>query len=353
MSYGSKDILGLKLRGAAYLRRLTRNELFTRLQLVRALDPLTDDVYRRVEEKRHRDQSDDENLALPWHVSFHASQFPGDDPQACPRKALYTLMDFAREAGDRKARNLPFDRASRTIMSAGKAVELELVQTYADAGILLSAKPGEPQTMFVWKDAWMTGTVDCVIRWLDTTLVVPVEIKTKYQAVIDRMKLGARGPDANHVAQLKAQLGLIHHAMQAQSVWSDLTSPTHGYLFYLSRDRPSDTAEFRIDLDLRFFEAGINRLKQWKQWFVDDVLPEESKGRRTNNFGHPMGASDFKWSHLPCQFCDFKRTCQLDYRQNIHRLSESVGIDRTRVYRETYDPDETRNRVFATWGEKR
>lgn len=333
-----------------YLQKLSRNELFTRLQLIRTLDPLTDAVYKRVEEERHRNQSDDEHLAQPWHVSFHASSFPGDDPLACPRKALYTLMDFAREAGDRKARTLPFDRSARTIMAAGKAIELELVQTYADAGILLSSKPGEPQTMFVWPEAWLTGTVDCVIQLATSKLAVPIEIKTKYQAAIDRMKLGARGPDSAHVSQLKAQLGLIYHAMKAGSVWPGLKPPNHGYLYYLSRDKPSDTAEFRIDLDLRFFETGIQRLKEWKEFFLDDVLPESPKGRRSNNFGHPMGAADFKWSQMPCQFCDYKRTCQLDFRQDIHKLSESVGIDRTRVYRDGYDPAETRNRVLATWG---
>lgn len=353
MSYGSTDLLGLKLRGASYLRKLTRNELFTRLQLIRTLDPLTDNIYKQVEEARHRDQSDDEPHGLPWHVSFHASQFPGDDPMACPRKALYGLMDFAKEAGDRKARNLPFDRASRTIMSAGKAIELELVQTYADAGILLSAAPGQPQTQFVWREAWLTGTVDCVIRWLKTTMAVPIEIKTKYQAAIERMKLGAQGPDFQHVRQIKAELGFIYFAMQAGSVWADCDPPTHGFLFYLSRDRPSDTAEFRVDLDLRFFEIGIQRLKEWKEFFLDDVLPEMPKGRRSNNFGHPMGAADFKWSQQPCHFCDFKRTCQLDFRQNVHKLTESVGIERTRVYREDYDPAEARNRVLATWGERR
>ena len=351
MSYGRQGILGLKLRGAAYLPKITRNELFTRLQLIRNLDELTDNVYKRVEEQRQRNHSDEDHLALPWHVSFHASAFPGDDPLVCPRKALYTMMDFAREAGDRKATNLFFDRNARTIMAAGKAVELELVQTYADAGILRSAKPGEQQTMFVWADAWMTGTVDCVLDWMK--MAVPVEVKSKYQAAIDRMKLGIQGPDQSHIRQLKAQLGLVYHAIKAGSVWADLKPPDHGYIFYLSRDRPSDTAEFRVDLDLRFFETGIERLKQWREWFLEDILPEFPKGRRSNNFGHPMGAADYKWSQQPCQFCDFKRTCQLDYRQNVQKLSESIGTERTRVYRQDYDPAAARASVIAIWEQRR
>lgn len=351
MSYGRADLLGHKLRTSSFLRKLTRNEFFTRLQLIRHLDPLTDTVYKQVEEKRQRDHSDDAPHGLPWHVSFHASQFPGNG-MACPRAALYGMMDFAKEAGDRKARTLPFDRAARTVMAAGKAIEVELVQTYADAGILLSAKPGDQQTNFVWRDAWLTGSVDCVVQWPKTTLAVPVEIKTKYQAVIDLMKLGSRGPDDNHVSQLKTQLALVYYAVKSKAFAPDCDLPTHGYLFYLSRDRPSDTAEFRVDLDLRFFEAGIQRLKDWKEFFIDNVLPENPKGRRTNNFGHPMGEEGFKWSQNPCQLCGFKRTCQLDYRADTHELSKSVGIDRTRVIREDYDPQEARKRVLETWAEK-
>ena len=192
------------------MKKLSRGELWNRLQLSRTLDPITDAAYKQVEERKHREQLDDDPHGQPWHVSFHASKFPGDDPKACPRAALYGLMDFAKEAGDRKARTLPFDRASRTIMAAGKGIELELVQTYSDAGILLSAKPDdEVQTGFEWPEAWLTGSVDCVIKWPGYELVVPIEIKTKYQAAIDEMKLAKRGPDISHIFQLKTQLALV------------------------------------------------------------------------------------------------------------------------------------------------
>lgn len=348
MSYSTRDILSLKVRSAAYLQKLSRSELLTRMQILRPLDDLTNHVWKAVEEKRWREQSDDSPHGDPWHVSFHASKFPGDNPGACPRAALYGLMDFVREAGDRKARNVPFDRAGRTIMSAGKAIEVELVQTYADAEILLSAKPTDKiQTGFEWADAWLTGSVDCVISWHG--MAMPIEIKTKYQTVIDDMKLGKRGPDLAHIFQLKTQLALVYFAMKSGKIWKGYEPPKYGYIYYLSRDRPSDTAEFRVDLDLKFFHEGVARLKQWKQFFLDDVLPEEPKGKRTTNFGHPMGDAGFKWSQLPCQWCDFKKTCQLDFRQSTTKLSESVGIDRTRVQRKEYDPEEARKRVIERW----
>lgn len=355
MSYSQADILALKVRSAAYLSKLSRREFFTRVQAVRELDPITDWAYKHVEQIRHEQQLDDNPHGDAWHVSFHASKFPGDDPLACPRASLYSLMDFAREAGDRKARTLPFDRASRTIMAAGKAIELELVQTYSDAGILLSAKPDEKiQTGFIEKIAWLTGSVDCVIQWPNTSLVVPIEIKSKYQKAIDEMKTGKRGPDIAHVFQLKTQLAMIYRTMEAGEIWEqqDLDLPTHGYIYYLSRDKPSDTAEFRVDLDLKFYDEGIAKLKEWKQLFLDGILPEFPKGKRTTNFGHPMGEKGFKWSQLPCQWCDYKKTCQLDFRQSITSLEESVGVSRTQAVRKTYDPKVAIAAVKARWSEK-
>ena len=353
MSYGPGDLAGLKLRSAIYLNKLSRGEFFTRTQAVRALDPITDAAYKKVEQIKHEQQLDDNPHGDAWHVSFHASKFPGDDPLACPRAALYSLMDFAREAGDRKARTLPFDRTSRTIMAAGKAIELELVQTYSDAGILLSAKPEEKiQTGFVEALIWLTGSVDCVIQWPETTLVVPIEIKSKYQQAIDEMKTGKRGPDISHIFQLKTQLAMIYRTMKAGNIWDGLDLPTHGYIYYLSRDRPSDTAEFRVDLDLKFFDSGVEKLKEWKQLFLDGILPEKPKGKRTTNFGHPMGADGFKWSQLPCQWCDYKKTCQLDFRQSITTLEESVGVSRTQAVRKTYDPKIAIAAVKSKWGIK-
>ena len=94
---------------------------------------------------------------------------------------------------------------------------------------------------------------------------------------------------------------------------------------------------------------GVVRLKQWIEYFKKGELPEQPKGKRTTNFGHPMGDAGFKWSELPCQWCDYKKTCQLDFRQDNHTLSESVGVDRTKAAREHYDPEAARKRVFDRW----
>lgn len=342
LTYDRKAILSLKLRSSTHLRKLSRKEMLTRLQVIRKLDPMTAQVWKAVEEKRWRDQLDDDPHGHPWHVSFHASQFPGDNPKACPRQGLYRMMDFPRAE--------PTSRWLRSTAEAGKAIELMLVQIYNEAGMLLSAAPDEEiQTGFEIPEVWLTGSVDCVIQWPDTNLPVPIEIKTKYQRVIDSMKLGKTGPDDNHVFQIKVQLALVRHEQLTGGQWADLDPVTHGYIYYHSRDEPSDTAEFRVDLDMRFFEMGIEQLKEWKAMFERGELPELDPGKRTSKFGHPNG---WRWSYQPCQFCSFKKTCQLDFREGVTRLEDSVGINRARLVRPDYDPDKARQRVKDRWSDK-
>lgn len=340
MNYDRKTVLSLKLRSKIQLRKLSRKEFLTRLQVVRTLDPITEKVWKEVEEERYRTQSDDAPHGNPWHVSFHASQFPGDDPKACPRQALYQMMDFPRGV---------FSRRSRSVMSAGKAAEVELVRTYHEAGILLSAPPDdEVQTGFKVDEAWLTGSVDCIIKPPNWNKPLPIEIKTKYDEQIDKMRVGAVGPDESHVKQLKVQLALVR--LEQEKLWPGLDPVTHGFIYYMSRDMPSKTAEFRVDLDEDFFKVGVNRLKQWRGYFEEDVLPEENPGKRDSKFGHPMG---WKWSYLPCAWCPFKKTCQLDFREGTTTLSESVGIERAKLVREDYDPESAKLRVKAMWSPKK
>jgi hypothetical protein len=339
MNYDRKSILSLKLRSATHLRKLSRNELFSRLQIIRFVDPITDVAFKQVEEEIWRNQEDDSPHGNPWHVSFHASSFPGDDPMACSRAALYTMADFPSAE--------PFNRHGRTVMDAGKGIEVTLVRTWHKAGILLSAAPDDPvQTGFEHKEAWLTGSVDSVIlppRW---NKPLPVEIKTKYQRDIDDMKLGRRGPDIRHVFQLKTQLALVALAQDSGQIWNNLDRVTHGFIYYLSRDRPSDTAEFRVDLDETFFAAGVERLKQWRQAFIDGVLPEDNPGKRESKFGHPMG---WRWSYPPCNWCNHKKTCQLDFRENNQSLSKSAGVNRAKLVRPDYDFEKARQRVLDRW----
>ena len=308
--------------------------MLTRLQIQRTIDPIVSASYRKVEEERWRSGDGSSPHGNPWHVSFHASQFPGDDPMACGRQAMYRMMDLPNAD--------PFNRRARTVMAAGKAVEYELVSTLHEAGILISAGPDEKvQTGFIYPDAWLTGSVDCVILPSGFNRPLPIEIKSKYQSVIDEMQIGAKGPDEGHISQLKVQLALVRDAQERGELWSDLELVNHGYIYYLSRDKPFETAEFRIDYDKRFFEIGIERLKEWKQMFIDEVLPSENPSKR-----HPNG---WRWSYPPCQWCDYKKTCKLDFEHGTENLADSVGINRAKLVRPDYDYEEARKRVFDRW----
>jgi hypothetical protein len=340
VEYTRKNVLSLKLQGTM-LRRLTHREMLTRLQIVRELEPVVNRAFEISEQKRWEEQEGDDPHGQPWHVSFHASKFPGDDPQACPRMALYTMADFLRE---------PFSRRSRMLMNIGKQVELDIVRAFDDAGMLLSASiDDEVQTGFKHKDAWLTGSVDCVIRRQDAPL--PIEIKTKDRQTVLDMRLGKCGPDDAHVKQLKAQLGMIYAAQRAGEQWDKLETVTHGFIYYVSRgdeknEREVLTAEFRVDLDLRFYYTGLERLKEWRSNFESGDLPESNPGKRDSKFGHPMG---WRWSYLPCAWCDFKKTCQKDFRAGVTELHQSHGVAEAQKIRQHYDFESARTRVVKFW----
>lgn len=334
--YDRKTILSLKLRSSTQLQKLSRAEFFSRTQVTRTLEPVIQRAYQDVERQRLADSAGDSPHGSPWHTSFHASQFPGDDPKACSRQSLYRMMDFPGDL---------FSRRSRVLMAQGKAIEEDLVQTFAEHGQLLSAPPDAPvQTGFTYPEAWLTGSVDCVIRSRNRPL--PIEIKTKDRETVEAMQAG-RGPDDGHVFQLKVQLALVR--IFQDELWPGLDPVTHGFVYYVSRgDKKGEqqvlTAEFRVDLDQRFFEIGVERLKQWRSYFLEDVLPEENPDKR-----HPMG---WKWSYLPCQWCNFKKTCKLDFQERVTTLSESRGIGRARLVRPEYDPDAARLRVLNRWNNR-
>jgi hypothetical protein len=343
IDYSRKNILSMKLQGTM-LRRLTHKEMLTRLQIVRTLEPVVNRAFEISEQKRYEEQEGDDPHGQPWHVSFHASKFPGNDPMACPREALYTMMDLPRGV---------FSRRSRMLMNIGKQVELDIVRAFDDAGMLLSASiDHKVQTSFKAKDQWLTGSVDCVIRRHDAPL--PIEIKTKDRQTVLDMRLGKCGPDDAHVKQLKTQLGMIYVAQSLCEIWDNLEMVSHGYIYYVSRgdeknEREVLTAEFRVDLDKKFFEVGLARLAEWRGWFEDNVLPELNPGKRDSKFGHPNG---WRWSYLPCAWCDHKKTCQEDFRAGVIELEKSVGIPRARKIRENYSYEKARQRVFSFWEEQ-
>lgn len=333
---------------------ITRREMYSRLQMLRIMEPLTENalVSRELEAWRgDLEDLDDEPHGRPWHTSFHASSFPGNNDRACGRQALYTLMNIPNDK--------PFGSKLRVMAEQGLAVEDALVKAWHSYGILLSPPPGSPIQMgFIDPETWLSGNCDAVILHPQLKRPHAVECKNRYQKVIDRMRLGLEGPDPKHVIQLKTYICFLH--VLSKHFWPELPALRDGTIYYASRDNPRVTAEFFVELDEDFMEAGREVLLQWKDWFEKDILPSQlagvidkdknAKGQFVNSGRHPLGKA-WKWGELPCKWCDYKKVCRADFENNTTDLSDSYAIGHAREIRGSYDYDEVREAVFAAWEE--
>ena len=327
--------------------------MFSRLQLIRLMEPLAGEALDEREYLAHRGKLGDQDSphGRPWHTSFHASSFPGDNKLACPRKALYTLADIPRDD--------PFTAKSRLMMELGKTVEHFYVEGFYYMGILLSPPPWEPvQLGFADPETWLTGNADAVILHPKLGRPHVWECKMKYANVLERMKVGLQGPDPAHIIQAKTYVAGMRPVLK--HLKPNLPELRDGTIFYASRDNPRDTAEFFVEYDKKFWEKGMEQLRIWKQWFCDDVLPSQeagvwpldvnSKGQEKISKRHPLG-SEFRWTYQPCQWCDWQKTCKADFKGGVLKLSDTNGLDYARTLRPNYDHQAIREAVFAAWEE--
>ena len=352
---------------------LTRGEFFARVGLIREVEPMTDAAYRFFERLEAEKSDHGAGAAHKWHVSFHGSQFPGDDDKACGRQALYRMLDTPRGM---------FTRRSRQIMDAGKDIENRLVMTWHTAGVLLTPPPWEKQLEFEDPAHWLTSTVDAIVVPTRSLRPVVAEVKTKYAKDIEDMRRLLRGPDEKHVNQIKCQIGLAHEAgpqtvrrcfntgRLAVKVGSNgstqeicaqhrhdqcleevtLEPVEYGYIYYVSRDNPVDTWEFYVEHDPEFMRKGREHLAQWREWFDEGVLPHENFVAK--RYAHPFG---WKWTELPCKWCDFGDACRKDTKAALEkgeplRLRESEAIVDAIYGRADYDYEAVRAAVYERWG---
>lgn len=339
LDYTPADIAGLHLRASTTLKSLTRKEFLSRLQLIRELEPIVEKAWKEAEEKIWREDLDTGHGDYRWNTSFHGSQFPGDQAMACGRQAMYRMMDFAPEQ--------PFTRRSRTLMDIGKAMEVTLVNSFYKAGILLSAPPDSAvQTQYIDSEHWFSATTDAVIlppRW---NKPLPIEIKTKDRKTVEKMNVGAVGPDEAHIRQCKVEIAIVR--ILQRTLWPSLELADHGILYYMARgdkkkERTVLTAEFRVDYDQKFWIEGLKTLKRWQKHFLDGELPHDPQyfGKR-----HPFG---WRWSYQPCVWCNYGKECRDDHKAKQTDLLKSAGIERTKRIRPDYDPEETRQHVKSRW----
>jgi hypothetical protein len=336
------------------------------------------DAAEYAEDQRWRRNEDNDPHGFPWHTSFHASSFPGDDPLACPRKALYTLMEFAHTEA-------PSPRLM-AFAAQGKAGERRIVKNLAKHGSLISSEQDDDlQTGFAELDHWLTGNADALTLSRGATSPVPLEIKFKRHAKFTEIKQGLTPPPAENVRQAKTYITGMHlhlHKIlptvlvcdktgmvaagvnsgvcRAHGTWTclkeiQLSPIQQGALVYCSFDEPdiNQAKVFPIEVDLDFYYAGLAKLKLWRQWFEKDELPSLAPTYNGNR-GHPHGGQEgWGWSKEPCKWCNFKPICQLDHRAGVTQLTQSHGVRHTKDVRapvgHTYDPQATRQAVFGRW----
>jgi hypothetical protein len=355
---------------------LSRGEFLSRIGQLREIDPLTTLAYRHAEDLEREQPNKGAGATDVWHVSFHGSSFPGDNPKACGRKAIYTLMDLPRGR---------FSRKSRQLMDAGKDMEIRLVTRWHQAGMLLSAPPdSRVQTEFEDRDHWLTSTVDAIIARYRSSRPIVAEVKNVGGDVMDLMMRLIRGPDEGHVRQVKCQIGLAHeygswdvlrcinsgamaitlnhrerpivicpiHGGDKCLEEKTLAPVEHGYLYYVSRDNPEDTREFYFEYDPEFMRKGRETLKVWRRFFEEGLLPQT----------HLEGKHPFGWNWTtddsPCKWCDFgpqgSYVCREDHQTAVKRgellpMADSLAVEEAREVREDYDLDLVRAAVQARW----
>ena len=365
---------------------LSRGEFFGRVGLLQEVDPITNAAYKFIEMLEAAKPNVGHGRNQAWHTSFHGSAFPGNDPYACGRKALYGLMDIPRQ---------PFSRQSRQIMDAGKDIENQLVWRWYNAGFLASAPPDQEQTGFEDLEHWLTSTVDSIVVPLRSDEQIVAEVKSKYAYDISEMQRLIRGPDAAHVRQVKVQIGLAHERgpvavmrcynsgrigirvvlhdasrngsqvrLMCPQHGSDrclkdaiLLPPRYGFLYYVSRDNPVDTFEYYFEYDPAFMEAGRKQLAAWKAWWKEGLLPQTHY--EDKRYSHPFNwtwTKSQKHPNSPCQWCDYGQVCREDHSVakktgKPTKLSESYGIAVAQEMREDYSLDLVQQAIDARWPE--
>jgi CRISPR/Cas system-associated exonuclease Cas4 (RecB family) len=310
------------------MRKVSRRELFSRLGIWRPVDESIEQAYQEYVEKEFAEIAAPHGK--PWFTSFHGSAFPASE-KSCGRKALYTMMDIPKAE--------PFAPYGMAIMDAGKDIEERIVQRWHDAGMLLSAPPNAPvQSGFADPLTWLTGSVDAVILPKGWNRPHAVEIKGKDDDKIWKMRKGEMECEEQHRNQLFAYMyGLRHFREQMIPGYDHLDEVRDGSVLYVSRNRPRNTCEFYFEYDEELINSAVEKIKQYKAWWMEGYLPPRPK--------------EWRWTQDPCKWCDFKKLCKADIKADIDALEDSTAIDFAKKHDKTYDLESKRKQVEARWTE--
>lgn len=297
------------------------------------LDAVTEQAYLLQEEKAHL-----KDLARPASGrAFYASMFPGgEDEKRCARMALYSMVGAPNPD--------PIRPAGRAVIEVGKAVEKQIVWRWGKMGLLLGGiKVPEketgyiPQLGFSDPETWLSGYADGVLdlrpRW---KYVLPVDIKSKSHEVVRAMRDGEKSYDPDHYKQVQAYLYLCvkYHEYLG---WDKLglEKAKGAIIYYVSRDNPRFARQFYVPYNEEFINAGIARLKEWRENFLNDELPPRPK--------------EWRWTQSPCQWCKLKKMCKQDIREDVAILSESNAVKLAGKLIPNYNIEQFREEVIKRW----
>lgn len=301
---------------------ITREELFRALHIVEDgpnLDKFIEIAYKKFEQDKLNDR---------WLTSaFYASNYPGE--KGCGRQALYKLMNIPEEEPS-------INSNGRAIMDAGKGIESSLVEKWQNLGILLNPYPDQLKIEF--DGLWLAGYIDAILNlYPDWDAVMPIEVKTKSEKVIEQMKVGAKDYDELHYNQLQAYIFYCINEHDKNG-WGelDLKPARGGIILYISRDNPRNMVHFYVEADTELMLSANAKLGLWKQHFLNDDLPLRPK--------------EWKWTQEPCKWCPFKKNiCKPDHLEGIVKLSESHGVAFAKNIDPSYNLDNIRERISERW----
>lgn len=291
---------------------------------------MTKAAYEQLEEEIWR------SVPKKYATSFWPSSFPMGE-KVCGRSLLYNLTNVPPAA--------PFAANARAITEMGKAAENQIVYRWGKAGKTIGGsvpiRDGDDiqQLQLQDPDTWLSGNLDAVLDMRPSyPYVLPVDVKSKSDEAIKKMKVAAQNYEAKHYAQVQAYIylcNLYHEEMG----WADMgLEPAIGAsLFYVSRENPRNTCEFYFPADWQLINQALDRLREWKGFFISDILP-------------PRDPS-WKWSEEPCKWCSFKKFgCKPDAKEKVESLSASNIVTwATEVSNEPYSLDKMKDRVLKRW----
>ncbi len=261
------------------------------------------------------------------------SSFPGSDPLACSRKALYRMMAFPPDG--------PTDTGVMAAGEAGSDLENRIVERWHRFGVLLSAPPqADHQTVFANKDVWLTCALDAVLdRRPHFKYVHPVDVKSVNHAALLQIAKGQKTPDPRYIRQVHVQTFFcrtFHDLLvPKEKEFNDLLPAVGGSLYYVSRQMPRTAVEVWIPYDGNELVSGIKRLQDWKENFEGDELPERNP--------------DWRWMMDPCRSCNFKQTCRKDCFDGVSELSKSNGVNLSKERYKEYDTEIIVKDVLDRW----